>query len=102
MRVFFVKTRQEISAKQDFAAAPADAVAFRGLDPAEQHQNDNDDQNRADKTDASMTETVSIAAEAAAESAKQKDDQDNYKNKSQDMVSSPFACLNENYFARRT
>jgi hypothetical protein len=78
-----VKTRQEISGKTGFAAPPADAVAFRGLDPAEQHQNDNDDQNRADETNASMTETVSIATEAAAETAEQKDDQNNYKNKSQ-------------------
>jgi hypothetical protein len=55
----------------------------RGLDPPEQHQNENDDQNRADETNAAMTVTVSIAAEAPAESAQQEDDKDNYKNKSQ-------------------
>jgi hypothetical protein len=43
--------------------------AVRGLDPPEQHQNENDDQNRADETNAAMTVTVSIAAEAPAESA---------------------------------
>ena len=57
--------------------------AVRGLDPPEQHQNENDDQNRADETNAAMTVTVSIAAEAPAESAQQEDDKDNYKNKSQ-------------------
>jgi hypothetical protein len=63
--------------------------AVRGLDPPEQHQNENDDQNRADETNAAMTVTVSIAAEAPAESAQQEDDKDNYKNKSQrhDFVS---------------
>ena len=58
-------------------------VAFLRLDAPEQHQDDNDDQNRADQTNAPMTVTVSVAAEAPAESAEQEDDKDNYKNKSQ-------------------
>jgi hypothetical protein len=44
-----------------------------------------------------MTVTVSIAAEAAAKPAEQKDDKDNYKNKSQRHVLSPLLYPNENY-----
>lgn len=41
------------------------AIAFRALDPPNQHENDHNDQDDADKTDATMTITVAVAAEAA-------------------------------------
>src|SRR6185437_13303608 len=54
-----------------------------GSDPPDQHQNENDDQNRADDTNAAMTVTVSIAAEAPAESAQQENDENDNEDESQ-------------------
>jgi hypothetical protein len=53
-----------------------------GSDPAQQHQNYNDDKNGADQADAAMAITVAIAAKAAAEAAEQKDDEDDDKDES--------------------
>src|SRR5664279_2544686 len=51
----------------------------RRSDPAKQHENDNDDQDGADKTDAAVTVAVAIATETAAEAAQQEDDEEDDK-----------------------
>src|SRR4249919_797846 len=47
-----------------------------------QHQDDDDDQNSADESDAAMTETVAVAAEATTEATKQENDEDDNQDES--------------------
>lgn len=47
------------------------------LDPPEQHENEKNNEYRADNADTSMAEAVTVASEAATETTKQ---QDNKKN----------------------
>src|SRR5450631_654090 len=65
----------------------------RRSDPAEQHENDNDDQDGADKTDAAVTVAVAVAAETAAETAEQEDDEDDdeYKSDRHGLISVAIA-----------
>ena len=53
-----------------------------GSDPSEQHQNDDDDQNGADKADAAVTVAITVAAETATETSEQKNDKEDDKNES--------------------
>ena len=50
---------------------------------AHEEQHDNYDQDNAENTNATMTESVSVAAEATAKPTKQGDDKDDNKDKSQ-------------------
>jgi hypothetical protein len=59
------------------------------LNPPDQHENDYDDQDGADKPDATVAITVTVAAEAAAEAAEQKYDEEDDKDKSQRHGLSP-------------
>jgi len=57
--------------------------AALGLDSPKQHKNHNDDQYRADQTDAAMAETVAIAAKTATKPAKQEDNKYDDQNETQ-------------------
>jgi hypothetical protein len=45
-------------------------------EPPQQHKYDNDDQNRAEGSDAGVTEAVTVTPEAATETAEQENDED--------------------------
>jgi hypothetical protein len=59
------------------------ADSSAGSDPPKQYQNDDDDQNRTNEPDATVTKTVAVAAEAATEATKQENDEDDNEDESQ-------------------
>ena len=76
---------------------PPDAVAgFPPVrsDPPEQNKNDNDDQDGAEDTDATVTEAITVAAESATEATEQENDEDDNEDGSERHDSCPFAGPN--------
>jgi hypothetical protein len=63
-------------------------------DPPEQNKNDNDDQDGAKDTDATVTEAVTVAAESATEATEQENDEDDNEDSSERHDFCPFAGPN--------
>jgi hypothetical protein len=55
----------------------------RNSNSAKQHQDDHDDQDRAEDTCPGMTEAITVASEAPAEPAKQKNDKNDDQNRAE-------------------
>jgi len=71
----------------------SDAPPVRS-EPTYQHQNDNDDQDGAKHTDAAVTKTIAIAAEASTKTAEQTMTRIMTRMSPSEMVLSPLEGLN--------